>query len=661
MRQYHFILLVTVAALCLLISCGRNRPLSATPTPSSEPIIETPTTASSHEPHDRTGQLLKSDSPAIYRAMEDGTLRHIPTWADFVGLGFEGAEVITLADDELADYTLGPPLTQDSSAIPSALESDPLHNVISAVVSSEDGIIWLGTAFAGLYACPWTDGNAINRAELPNRIARESCRTYTTFNSNLLDNAIHALAIEAGNTLWVASPGGLSTYADGLWEGFPLATGATTRGALSLAVSTDGTLWVGGDGYIAYGRGNGDKTRRSSQDRWTVHTAIDQPLLNDAFTGIEIGADGHVVFSGNKRQILFDGTDWRVSAPDGSTYVEFQPDPLPPEDVTPPPLAFPNPQQTYQSWLQTWPRPPNDNGRCMHFVQLSWLDVEQAQRQIQRLVDLDVRWTVVPYANHFQLRRLAPLFAEVGIIVIWRPFVRPYEAYEWWKDDMTYLRTHGHAPYMQLYNEPSLAQEWDIPHSEDDPPIDQAVYLSQLAPAIRTVYNAGGYVGLQFLDLDWTRDTLKHLKESGMSDTFDRLFFIPHPYGLNHPPAYDEDESSVLGFRTFGQIFAEEIGFVPMMVAGEGGWRPGEEQDDRYPPVSAENHRDYHVEVFEWFRRGGLSNGEPLPDYLFAFCPWLIADPIDSAGWFDSRSGDRSLTIEAVQALPPFERRFSWE
>lgn len=71
-------------------------------------------------------------------------------------------------------------------------------------------------------------------------------------------------------------------------------------------------------------------------------------------------------------------------------------------------------------------------------------------------------------------------------------------------------------------------------------------------------------------------------------------------------------------------------------------------------------HRDYHVAVFEWFRTGQLSNGEPLPDYLFAFSPWLIADPNDPAAWFDSASGNRTLTIEAVEARPPFQREFSW-
>jgi hypothetical protein len=146
-----------------------------------------------------------------------------------------------------------------------------------------------------------------------------------------------------------------------------------------------------------------------------------------------------------------------------------------------------------------------------------------------------------------------------------------------------------------------------------------------------------------------------------MIDVFDRLFFVPHPYGLNHPPEYDEDINSALGFREFAKVFEEEIGFTPMMIAGEGGWRPGEAQDNRYPAIDENRHRDYHLAVFDWFRTGQLSNGEPLPDYFFAFCPWLISDPHDPAAWFDSASSDRTLTIEAVEAMPIFERKFSWD
>ena len=72
-------------------------------------------------------------------------------------------------------------------------------------------------------------------------------------------------------------------------------------------------------------------------------------------------------------------------------------------------------------------------------------------------------------------------------------------------------------------------------------------------------------------------------------------------------------------------------------------------------------HRDYLLLVYGWFNSGKLSNGEALPDYLFAVCPWILSDPTDPAAWFDSTSGNRQLVIQAVENLPPSVRHFSWE
>jgi hypothetical protein len=97
-------------------------------------------------------------------------------------------------------------------------------------------------------------------------------------------------------------------------------------------------------------------------------------------------------------------------------------------------------------------------------------------------------------------------------------------------------------------------------------------------------------------------------------------------------------------------------------LADEGlGWRPGEAQDARFPKIDEALHCDYSLAVFDWFASGRLSDGEPLPDYLFAYCPWLLSDPVDPAAWFDSRSGDLLLTVQAVEAIPNYVRRFSWD
>lgn len=89
-----------------------------------------------------------------------------------------------------------------------------------------------------------------------------------------------------------------------------------------------------------------------------------------------------------------------------------------------------------------------------------------------------------------------------------------------WAQDVEFLRARGLAPYVQLYNEPSLAQEWD------GHPVDRDTYLRHLLPAVQQVYDAGGYVGLQFINPDWLRLTLQAMQTRGMGDIFDRLFFL---------------------------------------------------------------------------------------------------------------------------------------
>jgi hypothetical protein len=456
--------------------------------------------------------------------------------------------------------------------------------------------------------------------------------------------AIYALLAEPGGPVWAATAGGLYTYHDGSVHSCPASFGAASR---SLARTADGTVWVAGDDRIARVTDCGASP--------SVYTDADNPLLLDRHRLVVLDETDLPWFIGRHGKVHFDATSWIAIDADVRRRATFVPvEPV--QDAVSPPRAFPSPRASYVDWLRTWPRPSGDNGRGMHFLQTHQYDAIEAQRQINRLVQLGVRWTTVIYRDHTQLRRTAPLFQAAGIAVIWRPFVRPYQSYVSWIEDVTFLRQRGIAPYVQLYNEPELEQEWNGLCA-----VNREVYLRMLLPAVRQVYDAGGYVGLQLMTPEWLRATLRAMKAAGMHDVFDRVFFIPHLHGLNHPPHYTEDIHGVLGFREFARVFEQELGFVPVMVAGEGGWRPGEQQDNRFPAITEALHRDYHLEVFNWFRTGRLSDGEPLPDYLFAFCPWLIADPVDPAAWFDSAAGDRTLTIEAVTSLATFERRFSWD
>ncbi len=305
--------------------------------------------------------------------------------------------------------------------------------------------------------------------------------------------------------------------------------------------------------------------------------------------------------------------------------------------------------------LPEWPRPANDNGLCIHFIPYQYHTEEHLDRNIARMVGMRMKWALVIYADEIQLEMAARKFRDAGISVVWRKMLYPGDRYFDWARDVDVLKSLGVPPYMQIYNEPSVEVLWD------DPAVTKKRFMRNLLQAAADVYNAGGYAGLQFVDGEWLREALHELRLHGGEAIFGRMFFVPHPYGLNHPPAYQEDPNAVLGFLYFADIFQEELGFVPPMIAGEGGWKYGASDDTRFPPIDDQLHTQYHRELFNWFRSGTLSNGDPLPDYLFAFCPWLLASPMDDSAWFDSFSGDRLLTIEAVTAMPSFVRRSSWD
>jgi hypothetical protein len=333
--------------------------------------------------------------------------------------------------------------------------------------------------------------------------------------------------------------------------------------------------------------------------------------------------------------------------------------------VTPKPTKTPKPTPT--PWMMTlrgdlpplalpdWPRPAGDNGWGMHFLASQYYTPEDVDFQIGRLKEMRIKWALVIYGDENMLRIAAPRFRDAGIMVVWRRMLLASDRYYDWGRDISILAEYGMPPYMQIYNEPNLPVEWD---EDSDSRLED--YVDNFLHGAEDVYNAGGYVGIQQVREDWLAATLEALKQHGGERVLGRMFFIPHPYGLNHPPEYDADVNAVLGFLPYAAVFEREIGFVPPMIAGEGGWAIGSDHDANYPKVTEELHRDYYVALFSMFRTGVMPNGDPLPDYFFAFCPWLLSDFMDSTAFYDSYAGPKTLTIEALKAIPPFERRFSW-
>jgi len=305
--------------------------------------------------------------------------------------------------------------------------------------------------------------------------------------------------------------------------------------------------------------------------------------------------------------------------------------------------------------LQDFPRPKDDNGLGIHFLATGYYNEQDLDKQIARIQALHLKWATVVYTDENHLEIAAQKFSQSGIMVIWRKTLHPYQRYSSWGRDIEILKKYGIPPYIQLYNEPELPAEWD------NKEINMNLFFNNLIGAAKDVYNAGGYPGIQLLDEDDLRHFIDEIYARKGEALFKRMFFIPHAYGLNHPPDYKQDENGVLGFLNFATIFYKRLGFVPPFIVGEGGWKMDSAEDNRFPPISDQLHRDYTLAVYDWFRTGKLSNGAKLPDYLFAFNMWMLSGPDEAGAWYDSFKGDRTLTIGAVTQIPPFIRKFSWD
>lgn len=353
-----------------------------------------------------------------------------------------------------------------------------------------------------------------------------------------------------------------------------------------------------------------------------------------------------------------------------------------PLQVVPEEWTFPRPRSLdgavfSPKALSEWPRPEGDNGLGLHFLPVPQLNEYALDLFIYHLKELDMRWTTLYYDNPDILELAAPKFRDAGIMVIWRPALRPYDQYPARRaeQEIESLRMSGMPPYIQLYNEPTVGQEWEGNEA------DLGGYRRNFIDAADAVYQAGGYVGFQDVDVASLTALIQQIKGEGKDYLFSEAFFVPHCYGSNHPPAYPYDElnqadrgttietdynASVLCFLKFAQVWQAEAGFVPPMIMGEGGWATSILEDGRYPRMTEETHREYHLAMFNWFKSGQLSNGDPLPDYLFAVTPWLIsgagAMQFEENGWFYSKlTGTKYETVEAVRAMPPFVRRFGWD
>lgn len=288
----------------------------------------------------------------------------------------------------------------------------------------------------------------------------------------------------------------------------------------------------------------------------------------------------------------------------------------PKEEIPPVPI---NPTVPQNAHLASFPRPVNDNGRGIHFI----LDSRQpyVEQYAPYLKQMKMSWATVYGGDEAQCIRVAKYLKDTaGVFSVMRVYAsgeKP-KTPDFWMKFAQQAKATGLAPYIQIFNEPEDGREGF------DSPDHFAQMWGQRAEA---VVAGGGYPGLQVLAEEFVEAACKNMSPAVKA----KMFFVLHNYGANHPPIYPypnktavEDDTTILRFLAFEEWFKKYLGLVPPMIGGEGGWLFRNHDDTTMGEVDIEKWIAWHYEMYEWFRKGVISNGQPLPDYLFSSHPWLL-------------------------------------
>jgi hypothetical protein len=318
---------------------------------------------------------------------------------------------------------------------------------------------------------------------------------------------------------------------------------------------------------------------------------------------------------------------------------------------------------------------------------------------------INAKWSLVAGQDWLQILSGAKQLWAVGIMPVCRLICKINGAYDF-VAGVNALKAAGIPPYIQIFNEPGDDREWK---TGTRPNI--ANFGGSWAANAALVFDQGGYPGLQVLGKDEFDAAINSLKGNNRIDVLRRAWFCLHNGGSNHPPDYPydpvnqdgtpvdaatfaqyewamtrdevnalrystsvvgtslnpphhgqtimDDDTSVLRFLEYKKWMMDSFGFSLPIIGGEAGWAPEALEDKRYPKLTAAMHAAWHKEMFEWFRTGVLSNGEPLPDELFSVDDWIMADWGADAWWYGVL-GTLQETIDAVISIPPFVRQFGY-
>ena len=360
--------------------------------------------------------------------------------------------------------------------------------------------------------------------------------------------------------------------------------------------------------------------------------------------------------------------------------------------------------------LAAYPRPPDDNGRGIHWVPTNQtLDPAVVDYFIEELKAMNIKWVKflqddLPTVTDVYLIEQLVAHDMEPVLRVFKPINEPYQHLP---ELVPQARALG-VDYFELYNEPNVAGPaggWP-----EDAPINVEQMIDLWILAAHDVHAAGGYPSLPPLagggtmdDMLFLQQFLDGLRARGQADLLPGAWIPVHNYFLNHPLDYPTDpvnvddillteaeiaeheltteqveainqarriaklpreqggfwvgntidaDSNAFGkFEAYANIFYSRFGYYLPLIGTEGGSIIGSAEDPRYPPVREADFTQltlgaYHAMLDE------------VPAYFFAHTPWLLAnragghddERFEQAAWYKDRQGTVLAVVDALKA-----------
>jgi hypothetical protein len=329
--------------------------------------------------------------------------------------------------------------------------------------------------------------------------------------------------------------------------------------------------------------------------------------------------------------------------------------------------------------LHEFPRPPEDNGRGVHWSISSY---EWGKRDwdfwAEQLLAMKIKWVKIMDDGGGSALPLARRLIALGIM----PVVRLY----WPEQNPGNIGQRGReavgryvevgAMYFETNNEPDLDLEWK---GQRKPPNWLDIVVDNFITDADIVLAEGGYPAVPAFGVGTLRDPFSAIVERGRRDILDGgAWAALHNYCLARPLEYPNDPINLNGkpiseqewhaaggswawemgweevnearrdlakpdadimtdatcFRGFEQLNAfivRAVGHsIPIMMT-EGGYNVAQRagttagDDPRYPKPTPQAASEMNLEMFRYMQGDRQILGKKVPDYYFAVMPWLVA------------------------------------